>query len=77
MAEPSRSRLPLAAGLAYAAWWGLVAAYGELACRPYGNPPGRYAGLVAVRGDPLQDMTELERVVVVVKGGTAVKHRRP
>jgi imidazolonepropionase-like amidohydrolase len=35
--------------------------------------PGRYADLVAVRGDPLADITELERVQFVMKGG--VVHR--
>jgi imidazolonepropionase-like amidohydrolase len=35
--------------------------------------PGRYADLVAVDGDPLADLTELERVRFVMKGGTVVK----
>jgi len=34
--------------------------------------PGRYADLVAVRGDPLADITLLERVDVVLKGGVPV-----
>lgn len=34
---------------------------------------GRFADLVAVEGDPLKDVTELERVRVVIKGGTVVK----
>src|SRR5207247_9940588 len=34
---------------------------------------GRYADLVAVAGDPLRDITELERVQWVMKGGTVVK----
>ena len=33
---------------------------------------GRFADLVAVEGDPLEDMTELERPVAVVKGGRSV-----
>jgi imidazolonepropionase-like amidohydrolase len=35
--------------------------------------PGRYADLIAVRGDPLKDITELERVQFVMKGGTTYK----
>jgi imidazolonepropionase-like amidohydrolase len=35
--------------------------------------PGHYADLVAVDGDPLADLTELERVRFVMKGGTVVK----
>jgi imidazolonepropionase-like amidohydrolase len=34
--------------------------------------PGRFADLVAVAGDPLADVTELERPVVVAKGGSIV-----
>ena len=34
---------------------------------------GRYADLVAVVGNPLQDITELERVRWVMKGGVVVK----
>jgi len=35
--------------------------------------PGRYGDLVAVRNDPLRDIRALERIDVVVKGGTVVK----
>jgi imidazolonepropionase-like amidohydrolase len=37
---------------------------------------GRWADLVAVAGDPLADVTELERPVVVVKGGRVVRDDR-
>jgi imidazolonepropionase-like amidohydrolase len=39
--------------------------------------PGRYADVVAVAGDPLQDITELERVQFVMKGGEVVKGASP
>src|SRR3954471_19204558 len=35
--------------------------------------PGRYGDLVAVRGDPTRDVTLLEHVDAVIKGGTLVK----
>ena len=35
--------------------------------------PGRYADVVAVKGDPLADVTELERVIFVMKGGAVYK----
>jgi imidazolonepropionase-like amidohydrolase len=31
--------------------------------------PGRYADLIAVAADPLKDITELQRVAWVMKGG--------
>jgi imidazolonepropionase-like amidohydrolase len=39
--------------------------------------PGRFADLVAVAGDPLEDVTELERPVVVAKGGRLIRDDRP
>jgi imidazolonepropionase-like amidohydrolase len=39
--------------------------------------PGLYADLIAVRGDPLADVTELERVHFVMKGGAVVKRAAP
>jgi len=38
--------------------------------------PGRFADLVAVEGDPLADISVLERPTVVVKGGDVVFDRR-
>lgn len=35
---------------------------------------GRFADLIAVKGDPLKDVTELERVRFVMKGGAVVKN---
>jgi imidazolonepropionase-like amidohydrolase len=35
---------------------------------------GKYADLVAVSGDPLKDISELERVKFVMKGGAVVKN---
>jgi imidazolonepropionase-like amidohydrolase len=35
--------------------------------------PGRFGDIVAVRGDPLRDVSLLEHVDAVVKGGNLVK----
>jgi imidazolonepropionase-like amidohydrolase len=35
--------------------------------------PGKFADLVAVRGNPLEDITEVERVVFVMKGGAVYR----
>jgi imidazolonepropionase-like amidohydrolase len=35
--------------------------------------PGRYGDLVAVEGDPLANITRLQHVAVVVKGGLVFK----
>jgi imidazolonepropionase-like amidohydrolase len=34
---------------------------------------GRYADIVAVKADPLNDITELQRVQFVMKGGEVIK----
>jgi imidazolonepropionase-like amidohydrolase len=36
--------------------------------------PGKFADIIAVSGDPLADITELERVQFVMKGGEVVKN---
>jgi imidazolonepropionase-like amidohydrolase len=38
--------------------------------------PGAFADIIAVDGDPLKDVTELERVKFVMKGGTVYKPAR-
>jgi imidazolonepropionase-like amidohydrolase len=35
--------------------------------------PGRFADLIAVEGDPRTDVTDLERVKFVMKGGVIIK----
>ena len=35
--------------------------------------PGKFADLIAVDGNPLTDITELERVKFVMKGGVVVR----
>ena len=36
--------------------------------------PGKFADIVAVEGDPLADITVMEKVVFVMKGGTVIKN---
>jgi imidazolonepropionase-like amidohydrolase len=36
--------------------------------------PGKYGDLIAVAGDPLQDITEMQRVKFVMKGGEVVRN---
>jgi imidazolonepropionase-like amidohydrolase len=39
--------------------------------------PGKFADLIAVRANPLQDITELERVVFVMQGGVVYRNDMP
>jgi imidazolonepropionase-like amidohydrolase len=60
-----------------------AAALLDLLCRPGGKTcarsgvceiaPGKHADLVAVAGDPLKDITELERVTWVIEAGVVWK----
>ena len=36
--------------------------------------PGKYADIIAVAADPLRDITELERVQFVMKGGAVFRN---
>jgi imidazolonepropionase-like amidohydrolase len=51
----------------------VAARYQGLADRTGALTPGHYGDLIAVTGDPLQDITVLEHVAVVIKGGLAFK----
>ncbi|MGH8308246.1 MAG: amidohydrolase family protein, partial [Steroidobacteraceae bacterium] len=35
--------------------------------------PGRFGDLIAVKGDPLEDISRLQDVAVVIKGGLVLK----
>jgi imidazolonepropionase-like amidohydrolase len=35
---------------------------------------GKFADLIAVSGDPLQDISEMQRVKFVMKGGAIIKN---
>jgi imidazolonepropionase-like amidohydrolase len=37
--------------------------------------PGRFADLIAVEGEPLKDVTTLEHVKFVMKGGQVIKNQ--
>ncbi len=39
--------------------------------------PGKFADLIAVSGDPLADVTEMERIQFVMKDGVVVRNDLP
>jgi imidazolonepropionase-like amidohydrolase len=51
--------------------WG--AAHNRLADQIGSLSTGKAADLIAVKGDPLRDVTELQRVTFVMKGGEVAK----
>jgi imidazolonepropionase-like amidohydrolase len=65
---------PLAAIRTATLWAAQLLGWGD---RVGSLQPGRWADLVAVDGDPLADVTVLERPVVVLKGGRVVRDDRP
>jgi imidazolonepropionase-like amidohydrolase len=38
---------------------------------------GKFADIIAVSGDPLQDITEMQRVRFVMKGGDVIRNDMP
>jgi imidazolonepropionase-like amidohydrolase len=38
--------------------------------------PGKFADVIAVSGDPLADITKMENVVFVMKGGEIIKNMK-
>jgi hypothetical protein len=44
--------------------------------RVFSLEPGKYADIVAIDGDPLKDIAELERVKFVMKRGQVFKHEK-
>ena len=55
----------------------VAAAHMDLAADVGAIEVGRYGDLVAVKGDPLADITLLQDIPVVVKGGQVVKNAKP
>ena len=65
-------------GVPIAAWCGIMLADIALRRRDYAEPElftarGRYGDIIAVSGDPLTDVTVLEKPVFVMKGGAVFK----